>query len=47
MQKRVDGLSGEMAKSLFLTEVFKGIVKGVAGKPLALPNENEFFEQGD
>ena len=47
LQKRVDGLSGEMAKSLLLTEVFKGVVKGLTGKPPALPNENEFYEQGD
>ena len=47
LQSRVDVLSGEMAKSLLLTEVFKGVVKGLTGKPPALPNENEFYEQGD
>jgi len=40
-------LSGEMTKSLLLTDVFKGVVKGLTGKPPALPNENEFYEQAD
>lgn len=47
LQKRIDGLSGEMAKSLLLTEVFKGLAKGLTGKPPLLPNEGEFYEQGD
>jgi arylsulfatase A-like enzyme len=47
MQKRIDGLAGEMAKSLLLTEVFKGVTKGLAGKPPALPDEDVFYEQAD
>jgi len=47
LQKRIDTLSGEMAKSLLLTEVFKGVAKNLTGKPPVLPNENEFYEQGD
>ena len=47
LQKRVDGLAGEMAKSLLLEQVFKGVVKGLTGKPPALPNEDEFYEQSD
>jgi len=47
LQKRIDGLAGEMAKSLLLTEVFKGVVKGLTGKPPALPNEDGFYEQAD
>jgi arylsulfatase A-like enzyme len=47
LQKRIDGLSGEMAKSLLLTEVFKGVSKGLTGKPPALPNDDQFYEQGD
>jgi len=47
LQKRVDSLASEMEKSLLLTEVFKSVSKGLVGKPPALPNENEFYEQGD
>ena len=47
LQKRVDGLAGEMAKSLLLEQVFKGVAKGLTGKPPALPNEDEFYEQSD
>ena len=47
LQKRIDALAGEMSKSLLMTEVFKGVVKNLTGKPPALPNEDEFFEQGD
>jgi arylsulfatase B len=47
LQKRIDTLSNEMEKSLLLTEIFKVVPKSIAGKPPALPNENEFFEQGD
>lgn len=47
LQKRIDVLSNEMQKSLFLTEVFKSVSKGIVGKPPTLPNETEFFEQGD
>ena len=47
MQKRIDGLAGEMAKSLLLTEVFKGVTKGLTGKPPALPDDDAFYEQAD
>jgi arylsulfatase A-like enzyme len=47
MQKRIDGLAGEMSKSLLLTEVFKGVTKGLTGKPPALPDEDDFYERGD
>ena len=40
LQKRIDGSAGEMAKSLLLTEVFKGVTKGLTGKPPALPDED-------
>jgi arylsulfatase A-like enzyme len=42
MQERIDGLAGEMAKSLLLTEVFKGIANGLTGKPPALPTRTNF-----
>jgi arylsulfatase A-like enzyme len=47
LQTRVDALAGEMTKSLLLEEVFKAVFKSVTGKPPALPNEDEFYEQGD
>ena len=47
LQKRIDGLAGEMSKSLLLTEVFKGVTKGLTGKPPALPDEDAFYEQAD
>jgi hypothetical protein len=47
MQKRIDGLAGEMSKSLLLTEVFKGVTKGLTGKPPALPNDDAFYERVD
>ena len=47
LQKRIDGLAGEMAKSLLLEQVFKGVAKGLTGKPPALPDEDNFYEQGD
>jgi arylsulfatase A-like enzyme len=46
-QKRIDGLASEMAKSLLLTDVFKGVTKGLTGQPPALPNEESFYEQAD
>jgi arylsulfatase A-like enzyme len=47
LQKRVNGLSGEMAKSLLLTDVFKGVVKNLTGQPPLLPNEDAFYERVD
>lgn len=47
LEKRIDELAGGMAKSLLLEDVFKGVVKGLTGKPPALPNEEEFYEQAD
>jgi arylsulfatase A-like enzyme len=47
LQKRIDELAGGMAKSLLLEDVFKGVVKGLTGKPPTLPNEEEFYEQAD
>jgi arylsulfatase A-like enzyme len=47
LQARVDGLAAGMAKSLLLNDVFKGVAKGLTGKPPALPNEEDFFVQGD
>jgi arylsulfatase A-like enzyme len=47
LQKRVDELAGGMARSLLLTDVFKGVVKGLTGRPPALPNEDEFYQQAD
>ncbi|WP_084245724.1 arylsulfatase B [Rhodoplanes sp. Z2-YC6860] len=47
LQKRIDGLASEMARSLLLTEVFQKIVKGVRTTPPALPNEDTFYQQAD
>ena len=47
LQKRIGGLSGEMAKSLLLTEVFKGAFKGLKAGPPALPDEDAFYQQAD
>ena len=48
LQKRVDDLAGEMAKSLLLKSRYsKALLKAFTGKPPALPNEDEFYEQGD
>src|SRR5262249_33612435 len=47
LQKRIDGVASEMAKSLLLTGVFQGIVKGMKTTPPALPNEEGFFQQAD
>ena len=47
LQKRIDGLAGEMSKSLLLTEVFKGVTKGLTGKAPALPDDDAFYEQAD
>jgi arylsulfatase A-like enzyme len=47
LQKRIDGLAGEMSKSLLLTEVFKGVTKGLTGRPPASPDEDAFYERAD
>lgn len=47
LKKRIDSLAGGMAKSLLLTEVFKGISTNLTGKPPALPDEDAFYEQSD
>jgi arylsulfatase A-like enzyme len=44
LQKRIQGLSGEMAKSLFLGETFKAYMSRPSA-PMALPNEDAFFDQ--
>ena len=46
MQKRIEALAKESAKSLFLVEAF-GAVKGAAHGPPALPNEEGYFTQAD
>jgi arylsulfatase A-like enzyme len=47
LQKRIDELAGGMAKSLFLQDTFKGVVKSLTGQPPTLPNEEGFYEQAD
>jgi len=47
LQARIGVLSSEMEKSLLLTEVFKGLSKGLIGQPPTLPNEDDFYQQGD
>jgi arylsulfatase A-like enzyme len=43
LQKRVLGLSAEMAKSLFLTATFKAF-QSKPEAPMALPNEDAFYD---
>ena len=47
LQKRINELAAGMAKSLFLQETFKGVIKTLTSQPPALPNEEEFFEEAD
>ena len=47
LQTRINGLAGEMSKSLLLTEVFRGVAKDLTGKPPALPDEDTFYNQAD
>lgn len=47
LQKRIDGLASEMARSLLLTEVFQRLVKSGKTTPPALPNEETFYQQAD
>jgi arylsulfatase A-like enzyme len=46
LQKRIEELARESAKSLFLVEAFAA-VKGAAHGAPALPNEDAYFTQGD
>jgi hypothetical protein len=46
LQKRIEELARESAKSLFLVEAM-GAVKGAAHGPPALPNEDAYFTHGD
>jgi arylsulfatase A-like enzyme len=46
LQKRIEQLARESAKSLFLVDAF-AVVKGAAHGPPPLPNEDAFFTQGD
>jgi arylsulfatase A-like enzyme len=46
LQKRVEELARQSAKSLFLVDAFAA-VKGSAHGPPALPNEEGYFTQGD
>jgi arylsulfatase A-like enzyme len=46
LQKRIETLAKESAKSLFLVDAF-GAVKGAAHGAPALPTEEAFFTQGD
>jgi arylsulfatase A-like enzyme len=46
LQKRIEQLARESAKSLFLVEAFSA-VKGAAHGPPSLPNEDAYFTQGD
>jgi arylsulfatase A-like enzyme len=46
LQKRVEALAKESAKSLFLVDAFAAVKSGAHGEP-ALPSEETFFTQGD
>jgi arylsulfatase B len=46
LQKRVEVLAKESAKSLFLVDAFAAVKSGAHGEP-ALPSEEGFFTQGD
>jgi arylsulfatase A-like enzyme len=46
LQKRIEQLAKESAKSLFLLDAF-GTVKGAAHGPPSLPNEDAYFVRGD
>jgi arylsulfatase A-like enzyme len=46
LQKRIEQLAKESAKSLFLLDAF-GAVKGAAHGPPSLPNEDAYFVRGD
>jgi arylsulfatase B len=46
LQKRIEALARESAKSLFLMDAFKAVASSAHGEP-ALPNDEAFFIQGD
>jgi arylsulfatase A-like enzyme len=46
LQKRIEELATQSAKSLFLVDAFKAVSGTAHGAP-ALPNEDEYFTQGD
>jgi arylsulfatase A-like enzyme len=46
LQKRIEQLSKESAKSLFLLQAFEAVKGSAHGAP-ALPNEETYFTQGD
>jgi arylsulfatase A-like enzyme len=46
LQKRIEELARESAKSLFLVDAFKAVTSAAHGAP-ALPNEDGYFTQGD
>lgn len=46
LQKRIEELARESAKSLFLVDAFTAVKASAHGAP-ALPNDDEFFTQGD
>jgi arylsulfatase B len=46
LQKRIEELARESAKSLFLMDAFKAVTSAAHGAP-ALPNEDGYFTQGD
>jgi arylsulfatase A-like enzyme len=46
LQKRIEELAKESAKSLFLVDAFTAVQSGAHGPP-SLPNEETFFTQGD
>ena len=46
LQKRIEELARESAKSLFLQQAFGAVQAGAHGEP-SLPTEDEFFVQGD
>jgi len=46
LQKRIEELARESAKSLFLVDAFKAVTSAAHGAP-ALPSEDAYFTQGD
>jgi arylsulfatase A-like enzyme len=46
LQKRIEQLAKESAKSLFLLHAFEAVKGSAYGAP-ALPNEEAYFTQGD
>src|SRR5262249_19657721 len=46
LQKRIDELARESAKSLFLVDAFTAVKAAAHGAP-ALPSDEAFFTQGD